>query len=176
EKVNFIYNGKLLVLGGIEYSMYYQDYYKYPINDVFNVGDARKGKYYLYSYLSSDAKDYLIPILLPGDYDISLYFNKSVNKIKEILPDVNLWTFDKFLEKKFRFYLWNYDNDTLSFRTNDLGSFLNFMFYDKKRLYFVFYNSEIESVHFLYRFLFFDLNVKLSKPKKLYLNTTPINL
>lgn len=176
EKVNFIYNSKLLILKGIEYSMYYQDYYKYPINDVFNLGDVRKGKYYLYRYLSEDGKNYFIPILVQNEYDLDFYFSKSVDKIKQNLPDVKLSTFDKFFEEKFKFYLWGYNNGTVLFRTNDLRSFLNFKFYDKTKFYFIFYNSGIEKVYFLYRFLFWDLNIKLSKPQQLYLNTYPINL
>ena len=175
EKVDFLYDGKLLILSGIEYSMSYGDYYKYPINDFFNLSDATKGGYYLYSYKASDSNYYLVPILLPLNYDFRFYFNESILKIKNIYPDIDLSTFDKFVEDRYNLSLINYIDKKLSFRTFSLLKFMSFYF-NKSKLYFLFYNSQVNKITIHYKFLLFDLSFDINKPDSLYLNKYPINV
>ncbi|MCS7165607.1 MAG: hypothetical protein RMJ51_04980 [Candidatus Calescibacterium sp.] len=173
QKVNFFYDQKLVILKGIEYSMSSYDYYKYPINDIFNLGDVRKGKYFIYGYSGKEFLDRFVLILLPYNYDMALYFNSS---IKEISKKINakIETLDRIISRKHNIHLVKYNKNHFVFRSYDLLRFF-LLYFDRSKMYYLFYNSDIDFVVVLQRFLWFDLSIKIVRPRNLYLNKYPLN-
>ncbi len=169
KNVDFLYNQETVILAGIEYKMDYNDYYKYPINDIFSIGDVRKGKYYLFSYTS-----YYIPVLMSDYYDLNKYFQNSVEEIKKRNRDLSIETFDKLLKKKENIDLVSFDKDKVVLKTNNFFKFVNLLF-NKSNLYFLFYSSDINVLKIKQKFLWMDLEFNVLRPKNLYLNLYPIN-
>lgn len=173
QKVNFFYNQKLLILKGIEYSMNSYDYYKYPINDIFNLGDVKRGKYFIYGYSGKEWIDRLVLILLPHNYDIDLYFNNSIEQITKRV-DGKFETIDRVISKKQNIHLEKYDKNCFILRNYNLYKFF-LLYFDKSKMYYLFYNSDIDFIVIFQKFLWFDLSIKINRPKNLYLNRYPLN-
>lgn len=170
KNVDFLYNRETVILAGIEYKMDYNNYYKYPINDVFSIGDVRKGKYFLFSYNS-----YYIPVLMSDYYDLNKYFQSSVKEIKKRNRDLSIETFDKLLKKKENIDLVSFDKDKVVLKTNSLFKFVN-LFFNKNNLYFLFYSSDVKILKIKQKLLWMDLEFNVLRPKNLYLNLYPINI
>lgn len=166
EKINFYYNDNLLSLGGIDYSMDYSSFYKYPINDFYNISDARKGKYFLYNY-----NGYLVPFLVPKDYNWDFYFKNSIAYFNQ--KGIKLSTMQSLMDKDL--VLENYHQNYLVFRARNLFYFLS-LYLDKGKVYYVFYNSELVFIVIKYNFGVFEFSLKINRPEKLFLNKYPLNL
>jgi len=174
DDVNLIYDQKDLVLNGIEFSMNYKDYYKYPINDFFKISDSRKGKYYLYSYVGSDNNEYLVPFLLPRSYNLNDYFQRSTQELYSI-SNVKVDTFDKALKKRLNITLIGWESTTITFKTYSLINFLHLLL-NKQKLYVVFYNFDIQEVVIKYDFLWWTWQIREKRKKLLSLDSYPLNV
>ncbi|MCX7758758.1 MAG: hypothetical protein N2169_04000 [bacterium] len=175
NKVNFLYKERMVLLKGIEYSMNHLDYYKYPINDLFNIGNVKKGKYFIYTYLSDHLGEKFIPVLLPSQSTMDFYFNQSVKEINKMNLNIKIETFDKLLNKREKIEMVNYKENHIIFRSYGFFTFLK-LYLDKSKLYFLFYNSDLELIFVYQKVLWFDLKLKINRPEKLYLNRYPLNL
>lgn len=178
EEVKFFYGDKELVLNGLDFSMDRKNYYKYPINDFFKISDAKKGKYYLYYYKpegSVFSGYYVVPFLVPMSYDLNFYFYNGAKDLYSV-SNLQVFTFDRALEERMGLKLLSWDNRKINLQPDSIWNFLS-LFFDRSKLNFIFYNSDVDEV--IVKYIFFQLSLGFSlrrgEVKNLSFNRFPLN-
>ncbi|MGC8815592.1 MAG: hypothetical protein ACP5O4_05280 [bacterium] len=151
-QINFYFNNNKLILNGIDFNFNINKINTKIFNNIFNLKKINEGSYFLFS---SYDKTKVIPIFLPKNYTLNITLSNSFN-------DKGLYNIKDFLLTNFKIqdlYVQN-NNTFVIYSTNNI---------DIKKLYFLFFNSNLEKI------VLKNKKIKLNKPKDFSFNYYSIN-
>ena len=152
--IYFYFNGNDLVLGGIDFNFKVDKINIKVFNDIFNLGDIRKGGYFLFSSVD---KDKVIPIFLPNNYTLDVVLSNNFN-------NKGLYSLKDYLIKKLGAV------DVSLESSDSLVIYLTQVKVIPEKFYFLFFNSNLNEV-----ILKGKKTITLNRPKDFSFIYYPIN-
>ncbi|MGC8734248.1 MAG: hypothetical protein ACP5RD_04320 [bacterium] len=151
-QINFYFNNNKLMLNGIDFNFNINKINTKIFNNIFNLKKINEGSYFLFS---SYDKTKVIPIFLPKNYTLNITLSNSFN-------DKGLYNIKDFLLTNFKIQdLYVQNNNTFVIYSADN--------IDIKKLYFLFFNSNLEKI------VLKNKKIELNKPKDFSFNYYSIN-
>lgn len=141
-QINFYFDNKKLILNGIDFNFDINKINTKIFNNILNLKEISEGSYFLFS---SYDKTKVIPFFLPKKYTLNITLSNNFN-------DKGLYSIKDFLLNNFKIqnlYVQN-NNTFIIYSNNDI---------DIKKLYFLFFNSDLEKI------VLKNKKIELNKPK-----------